>query len=294
MSLESLIADRPTLNETVADTEPEYVEAELNYIKPQSDKPHNYTYEPPAGIPRQNTVNEARRLKIRNGRSLAANLSLDQQGFAFISHRSAVTNFDDETEIRQIYFPEAEKFLKEVTGASRVLVFDFNLRNAQKLKAGETRFKEPVKRVHNDFTAKSGYRRSRDELVAIGVENPDEILQHRFNIINVWKPTGHPVQESPLAVCDARSIKPSDWVASDLIYRDRVGETYLTTYNESHQWFYFPHMQTDEVILIKCFDSAEDIPARFTAHTAFEDPTSLPNSIPRASIELRTLVIYEE
>lgn len=43
---------------------------------------------------------------------------------------------------------------------------------------------------------------------------------------------------------------------------------------------------------IKCFDSAEDGPARFAAHTGFDDPTSPPNAPARQSIELRTLVFY--
>jgi hypothetical protein len=50
-------------------------------------------------------------------------------------------------------------------------------------------------------------------------------------------------------------------------------------------------MQTDEAILIKCYDSAPD-KARFTAHSAFEDPTAPTDVLPRESIELRTLVFH--
>jgi len=34
------------------------------------------------------------------------------------------------------------------------------------------------------------------------------------------------VEDSPLAVCDARTIRPQDLVATDLRYRDRMGEVY--------------------------------------------------------------------
>ena len=44
-------------------------------------------------------------------------------------------------------------------------------------------------------------------------------------------------------------------------------------------------MQADEAILIKCYDSAAD-KARFTAHSAFEDPTAPADVLPRESIEL--------
>lgn len=87
-------------------------------------------------------------------------------------------------------------------------------------------------------------------------------MQRRFAIINVWRAIAQPIQESPLAVCDAQSIAPTDLVAGDLVYRDHVGETYLVTYNSQHQWFYFPQMHRDEARFIKCFDSDQEGIAR--------------------------------
>jgi hypothetical protein len=51
-------------------------------------------------------------------------------------------------------------------------------------------------------------------------------------------------------------------------------------------------MQSDEALLLKCFDSETDGRARFMPHTAFEDPTVPANVPPRESIELRTLVFH--
>ena len=70
------------------------------------------------------------------------------------------------------------------------------------------------------------------------------------------------------------SVAPGDLVPSDLVYRDRVGETYGVTLNPQHRWFYVPDMQPDEALLLKCFDSATDGRARFAPHTAFDDPTA--------------------
>ena len=53
------------------------------------------------------------------------------------------------------------------------------------------------------------------------------------------RPIRGPVEESPLAVCDARSMELRDFVASDLRYRDRTGEVYSVAYNPKHRWFYF-------------------------------------------------------
>jgi hypothetical protein len=51
-------------------------------------------------------------------------------------------------------------------------------------------------------------------------------------------------------------------------------------------------MQQSEVLLIKCFDSERDGRARFTAHSAFDDPTSPPDAAPRESVEVRTLAFF--
>jgi len=52
-------------------------------------------------------------------------------------------------------------------------------------------------------------------------------------------------------------------------------------------------MTRDEIVLIKCFDSKTDGRARFSAHTAFDDPTTPANALPRESIEVRTLVLFK-
>jgi hypothetical protein len=51
-------------------------------------------------------------------------------------------------------------------------------------------------------------------------------------------------------------------------------------------------MQPDEAVLIRCFDSAPEGAARFSAHTGFDDPNSPPDAPPRESLEVRTLVFF--
>jgi len=79
-------------------------------------------------------------------------------------------------------------------------------------------------------------------------------------------------------------------VPSDLVYRDRVGETYSVRYNPAHQWYYVPEMRRDEALLLKCFDTKTDL-ALFMPHT-FTDPTTPSDAPPRESIELRSLVFH--
>jgi hypothetical protein len=119
----------------------------------------------------------------------------------------------------------------------------------------------------------------------------EALLGRRFAVINVWKPIRGPVETAPLAVCDARSIRLEDLVPTDLLYPDRTGEVYSLTFHPGHRWFYFPRMRSDEVMMLKCYDSDRSL-ARFTAHSSFDDPTSPPDAPPRQSIEVRTLAFF--
>jgi hypothetical protein len=51
-------------------------------------------------------------------------------------------------------------------------------------------------------------------------------------------------------------------------------------------------MQRDEAVVFKTFDSIRDGRARWTAHTAFDQPSSPPDAPPRESIEMRTLAFF--
>lgn len=265
----------------------EHVDALLNYLDPSSEKPTNYMYRPPEGVPVRTGKYVTHSMPIYNARAIVGDLSLDRQGFALVHQHSAVTNFYDDAEVRAVYYPEVERIVKEATGAVKVLAFDHNVRNRAKARSGEKGVQEPVRVAHNDYTLKSGPQRVRDLLP----QEADQLLKNRFAVINVWRPISGPVQESPLAVCDAASMVQKDFVEQDLIYRERIGEVYSVGYNPKHRWFYFPKMQRDEILLLKCYDS-DPTRTRFTAHTAFEDPTSPPDAPARESIEARTLVFF--
>ena len=119
---------------------------------------------------------------------------------------------------------------------------------------------------------------------AAGARHPadeaDELLKRRFAIIQVWRPIRHPVETHPLAICDARSVSPDDFVISERRYPDRIGQTYAIAYNPEHQWYWFPRMRRDEALVFKVYNSAKDGRARWTAHTAFDDPTTPPTRAP--------------
>jgi len=231
---------------------------------------------------------DPRRVVIRNARPLADGLMLDREGFRFVRHDTKVADFYDEADVRGVYYAEMEALVKAESGASRVVVFDHTLRTADNALREQRKIREVVPRVHNDYTEWSAPQRVRDLL-------PDEaeaLLRRRFAIVQVWRPIRHPVESFPLAICDARSVSIDDLVVSERRYPNRVGQTYAITYNPSHKWFWFPRMRREEAIVFKVFDSLKDGRARWTAHTAFDDPTAPENARPRESIEIRTLAFF--
>ena len=261
--------------------------APLNFLAPMAERPVAYNYEPPPGTPQRTGRNVEHQVTIRDARPLIGQLSLDREGFVLLRRQTAVTDFYDEDQIARIYYPECERVMKEATGAARVVAFDHIVRNAGMSEKGKT-IKIPAKRVHNDYTAWSSPQRVRDLMG----DEAEELLKHRYAIINLWRPIRGPVLKSPLTLCDAQSLSEENLIASDLRYPDRTGETYSITYNPKQRYYYFPKMQSDEVVLIRCFNSAAQGAARFSAHTGFDDPTSPPDAPPRESLEVRILVFF--
>ena len=263
------------------------IAATINYTVDTGEKIVTLAAAPGASDVR-NSSPDPRRVTMHNGRPEAARFEFDRDGFRFVRHDTKVADFFDQEQIRRIYYPEMEALVKAESGASRVVIFDHTLRTANDDEREARKIREVVQRAHNDYTEWSGPQRVRDLLP----DEADELLRRRFAIIQVWRPIRHPVETFPLAICDARSVAFEDFIISERRYPNRIGQTYAVKYNPKHHWYYFPRMRREEALVFKVYDSLKDGRARWTAHTAFEDPTSPPNARPRESIEIRTLAFF--
>lgn len=88
----------------------------------------------------------------------------------------------------------------------------------------------------------------------MGEDEAPELLKKRFQIINIWRPIRHLALDTPLALCDYRSVDvEKDAHPTKLIYPDRIGEAYGISYNPKHEWKYLRGMTPEEVTLIKWY-----------------------------------------
>lgn len=237
---------------------------------------------------KSNLVRSTHKHKVQDARPNMDKFSLEREGFGVLKHKTAVSNWDDEKQIRDICYKEAIELVKKAAGAKDAVVFDHTLR---KVKKEESKLfaRDPVEAVHLDYTVESAPQRLRDFFGADA-----EKRAGRYSIINLWRPLVPVVRDVPLAVIDARSVEPKDLLPYALIYPDRVGGNYTIANNPKHKWWYLPQQTDDEVLVFKQWDSDPN-KVRFAPHSAFKDPTAPKDGgfKPRESIELRLFVFYD-
>lgn len=278
-------------------TAPGTVEASLNYLAQSDIGPQVRIYPPSSGIPTVYTQLAKHVVAIHDARPEAHGLRLDEHGFELHSGRTEFTSFFDDAAVRATYYPEVQRRLEGLLGARAVVAFDHNVRSVTRAARGERGVRAPADQVHNDYTERSGPKRKLEVLAAAG---RSDLADRHVAFVNLWRPIVGPVYDQPLAVCDARSVAPGDLVNTeilhfmedDLVEPRHRGDVHSVRYNPSHRWHYVQAMQPEEFLLLKCFDSRLDGRARFTPHSAFENPACPRDFVPRESIEVRTLVVF--
>lgn len=267
----------------------------LSYLVPGDGKPCSYAFEPPEGVPWENCAYEWRPVPIEDGRHAPGKASLQREGFELWDAPTEVEDFLDEEEVRSVYYPECAELALAATGASRAYVFDHLVRRREADRpplnfgrGSRGKVASANGRIHNDYTEASGRRRL--ELVVQDAHTRRHV--RRFSIVNVWRSIRGPVLDTPLAVCDARTVHPSDLVSSEVRYRNRTGEIYFVAYSPRHRWTYYSAMDRHEALVFKQYDSQADV-SRFTPHAAFDHPHTPADAPLRESIELRCLVTYD-
>jgi hypothetical protein len=273
------------------------IQSRVNYIGPMTERPRYHVHD----LSRDTLALDPRTVHIENARLRVEPPSLQREGFALFPHRSAFSGGGDPEVIARTHQPETERLLLELTHADEVVLENPAVhRSTDRLPAtgglacsGRLYNAYPVRFVHidvSDFTAAAFTKRW----------HPKDLNRpvRRFAHYNVWRVLSPPPQDMPLALCDARSVSPSDLVEADAIMdipgkRESSYVALVVRYNPRHRWSYFPDMNPEEVLIFKTHDSDSREPSH-VPHSTFNDPTCAPTAVPRASIEARGIAYWFE
>lgn len=230
---------------------------------------------------------EDHRMRIRNARLEAH--AFGTCGFA-LRKRTTDIDFADEGDVQRRWHPQARRLVAELLGAEEVFPFLGILRGGEEDLGGG-----PALMAHVDFNADT----LRNWVTRLAGDRGEALARRRLVNVNLWTPI-RPVENSPLAVCDASSIEPGDFMnvkfgkpetmETDTFRGGFESGGFVLGFNPAHRWFYYPNMQPQEVLAFRLCDT-DDRDLRMTAHTAFDDPTSRPGSPKRMSYELRTVAV---
>jgi hypothetical protein len=275
---------------------PPTVRAELNYLDPRSTVRRLFIARG-ASVATEGT--ETHVVPVRDGRGVQDSFRLDVQGFEIADHRSAVADFGDQTELETVYVPEVCRFVQERLGADQVLSRGWELRRS--VAPGEHGAQPPAAGVHVDYApdhvpgmVARAYARS----------FPDGPGFRRAVVTSTWRVFSPPPQDWPLALCDFRTLAAEDGAPTTAYFVDAlpddpfgpvdhlrpVGSSWKVRHNPAHEWWYFPGMTRDEVLLIKLGDTDRSV-AWAAPHAAFPDPAA-DGAVPRHSIEVRTFAYF--
>lgn len=239
-----------------------------------------------------------RAMQITDARPLETDL--DREGFVLVRHVSAVDDFDliqADAAVDQQYVEEITDLLARTTGASRAFMLGggkkrYGESEAEKLASLSNA--KPARYPHADNTDVSSVELV--DMLAAFVPDLDVRRYSRWALYNLWRATTPPPQDFPLAVCDARTLAPSDEVTVKAITEEMGSairhDTTGYLHNPAHRWYYFADMTPDEVLVFKAHDT--DVRrARRVPHTAFTDPTCPSGVATRASVEMRGLALFD-
>lgn len=240
----------------------------------------------------------ATEVSVRDARA-APDIGLHASGFELVHAPSTVTDFYDHEDVMATYYAECKALAQQLTGAHTTFTFDHIIRepgvqysaggtDGTQRQTGADRGGGYIGSVHMDYTDNTTWERY------LGLHGQTVPQADRVYALNFWRPLSASVDDHPLAVCDARTVRSEDlqesliygYGAANYSWHDIGIETFSVSAADRHRWYYYPGMTPDDVLVIKSYDSAGVI-GKTCPHASFDHPQ--PKGVPRRSIELRVL-----
>ena len=222
-----------------------------------------------------------KKIHVKDVRGDTCPVDFDRDGIVFAEAATQIEDFEKSKDWGVSYNNELQTLLKQKIGAREVIIFDHTVRIDDPHAA-----RKPARNVHNDYSHWGAEQRLVD---LVGENLAREFRGGAFGFVNVWRPLEHAIKSSPLGFIRPSSMKSDDWMTIELIYADRRGQILGVAASEDHEWFYLSEMTPDEVAIFNIYDNRG---RPYLAHSALDMDSAGSVSVPRKSIESRTLVRY--
>ena len=272
---------------------------EINYLTSTFDGCSAWTvvHSMPA-VQRTNFAQTLTPMTIHDLRGKEKSFNLDTHGFEVLPyHGSVQEHFENDSEAHRTYFEEIIDLLKKRLGASRVVIYHYAFRDRgppQTHEKLDTNHRSPAYFPHVDADA-AGVQKILEETMS--KEESEKAMQHRFQVINVWRPIGpNPITQKPLTVCDYWSVdQKKDVHPLTLRGCEHNSSALIMSRNpqDAHTWYYINQMQSNEMFAFKIFDNQPDV-AQLGFHTAFVKKDVPIPDVEQKSLEVRCLIFYDE
>lgn len=224
--------------------------------------------------------------------------TLAREGIALVPHKTAIKDFRDREETARLYGRELEELIRHVTGAKHAVGFGMaHMRFSARRPEHNTGINSlPAGFPHVDVTRRTAPGLAPNTFFSTEAE----ILKPGQRLVgyNVWRVVSEPPQDTPLAMCDARTVDWRDLVEADGVYDYTEepwlrSEAYMVRYNPAHRWIFFSNMTPGDALIFRAYESYEaGLPG--VPHCAFDDPTCPPETDGRVSVEARAYAIFDE
>lgn len=258
------------------------VRATLNYSLDGAERPQIFNGE------HERNVLHLKSSDITISDGGCADLSLNKEGFCRVQQSSDIGNHVDDEEAMAVYREDLRAMMLEITGADDVLMFPHSVTRRQQPQGdAQQAASPPIMFVHSDYT-----RKGAEQNLAVYGDLPQK--PRRTALFNMWKLLSKGPTDSPLALCDASSVREEDIIAGDSHYPKYGGfalETAFIKANPDHKWYFFPDLTDQEILVFKQGDSSSAFPG-VVPHTAFDNRANAPQAAPRVSIESRCLAVW--
>jgi hypothetical protein len=229
--------------------------------------------------------------QIRNGRDPRYAPALAREGLAIVTHAAGESRWSEPDWVTNSYVPSCVELVKRLSGARDAMQLFIPLQryvNQSEVAGAALTAAFAHLDFPRDFAREAAEQHARDAGVRLG----------RAVVYNVWKCITPPPQDVPLTVGDRNSVGPADFVWGETLEYNEDGSVragapyYLLRPSANPTFYYFPEMEADESLVFVGADLDSSNPLG-CPHCAFRDPSVSAAPVPRASIEVRVLAIFD-